>query len=98
MWSILDNHRFDETVNRWVLSQLRPLDNIRVRSITTNGWEYGQVTSRDEISGLIGVKWFDCAGPMGTVADCFTSETMESLHSMNVELVSDRTTHLGAPR
>ena len=74
---------------------MHPADFIRVRTDDVSRprslakWLFGRVSYTDKLSGNIGVHWFDCKGPMGTIEDQVTSETLFSLKRMQCELVSN---------
>ena len=84
-WCISDNYVFQHSASAWVLSKLNTGDSIRKRTDDPSAprrlaqWREGYVFNHNVLSGMFGIRWLNCAGPLGTIADEVTYENIDTV-------------------
>ena len=93
-WSIADDYAFQYDLSQCDVSSLRIGDSIRFRTDAVSNprhlaqWREGYVYSNDVLTGLHGIRWFNCAGPFDTIEEEVSSDLLDlALQSMQCEIV-----------
>jgi len=85
-WYISDTHSFTK-LQGWQIHSLPIGHLVRARSLEGPVWMHGRVIYRNDTK--VGIRWLNCAGPMGVIEDFFTEQTMDELRDQSVELIEE---------